>query len=211
MVAVALALTGGALLAGGARADAPASVVVNGGLEDWQDAPAALQQAVSCPQLPGGWNLNPGLVGKQFSLARDAEVKHGGESSARLANPDTTSAVSLLQRLSVEPEMRYVVRMWLRGEKVDAYHPKGVIVTLVSSSQNDPRDNNMWAGSLAVADKAPSPNQGTFDWRELVGIVDTPPGTKSLMLVVTLRGAGTMWVDDVQVTPLEKCIEVESY
>ena len=67
------------------------------------------------------------------------------------------------------------------------------------------------AAFLRHADKMPSPHSGTFDWQELVCTFDTPVGTRSMLFLVELRGAGVVWVDDVQVTRLEKCIEVESY
>ena len=216
-IALLMAAMGLAILAAGAWADteppaepAPASVVINGGFEQWQDAPPALQQALDCRQLPGGWSVSPGVTGKQYSLTRDAEIKRGGTSSVRLANTDTTGGFAISQRLEAEPETRYVVRMWLKAEKIDFY-PKGIVVTRVASSQSDKKDTNLWSGSLSVTYEIPSPNSGTFDWKELVGTVDTPVNTKSLMLFVELRGAGAVWLDDVEVTRLEKCLQVESY
>ena len=205
-------LLGLGLLTVAARAEtAVLPLVANGGFEAWQDAPARLQQAIDCRQLPVGWMLNPGLTGKQYTVLRDADNKHGGACSVRLSNTDTTGGIVMAQRLEAEPETRYKIRLWLKGEKIDAYHPKGIIVTLVASCQTDKQDNNMWAGSLRATDKTTYPNNGTFDWTELVGTVDTPVKTRSLMVCVVLRGAGVMWVDDVEMTPLEKCIEVESY
>jgi hypothetical protein len=45
----------------------------------------------------------------------------------------------------------------------------------------------------------------------MVCTFDTPVATRSVMLLIELRGAGVVWLDDVQVTRLEKCIEVESF
>ncbi|HEY3418028.1 MAG TPA: hypothetical protein VGM23_14210 [Armatimonadota bacterium] len=183
----------------------------NGGFADWQAAPANLQQAINCQQLPVGWSLNPGLKGKQYTLLCDNNCKHGGESAAQLSNTDTKGGCTLVQRLDVEPETRYKIRLWLRGEKIDDYHPKGAIMTVVASGQRDKRDLNMWADVLKVTDIAPSPGRGTFDWKETVGIIDTPVNTRTIVISIALRGAGTLWVDDVDVTRVEKCIQVESY
>ena len=207
-----LVLLGFGLLAADVQAETAArSLVDNSGFEAWQEAPARLQLAIDCRQLPAGWMLNPGLTGKQYAVLDDAETKHGGNHSARLSNTDTASGIVIAQRLEAEAEMRYKIRLWLKGEKIDAYHPKGIVVTLVASTQSDMQDNSMWSGALRVTDKAPSPNQGTFAWTELVFTVDTPVKTRSLMLCIQLRGAGVAWVDDVEMTPLEKCVQVESY
>jgi hypothetical protein len=208
-----------ALLAGAVRAAAdsppagapPQAVVANGRFEDWQAAPDNLQKLMDCPQTPAGWTVQPAADPSGCSLRSDAAVRHGGRFSVRLANTHTRSGLSIAQRIDAEPECRYVIRLWLKGDRIDAYHPKGVIVHAAASSQSDKRDAGLWSGVLRHADKAPAPNSGTFDWHELVCTFDTPAGTRSLLLLVELRGAGVVWLDDVQVTRLEKCIEVESY
>ena len=166
---------------------------------------------MDCPGVPKGWSVQPGQDRSGCSLHRDAAVDHGGSCSVRLDNTNTKSGLSLAQRFDAEPEYRYVIRLWLKGDHVDAYHPKGVVLHLAASSQGDKHDTGLWSGVLRESDKIPSPNTGTFDWREMVCTFDTPVATRSMILFVELRGAGTLWLNDVQVTRLEKCIQVESY
>ena len=191
--------------------DKPRSIGDNGRFVDWELAPDNLQKSMDCPQVPRGWSVQPGPDRTGCSLRRDAAVHRSGDCSVRLGNTNTKSGLSLAQRFDAEPEYRYVVRLWLKGDHVDAYHPKGVIVHLAASSQGDKHDTGLWSGVLRESDKIPSPNTGTFDWHELVGTFDTPVATRSMLLLIELRGAGALWLDDVQVTRLEKCIQVESY
>jgi hypothetical protein len=186
-------------------------MVDNGGFEDWQPAPDDLRKSMDCPQVPTRWTVQPDEDRKSFSVRRDAAEKHGGRSSVRLANTSTTTHLCLAQRIDAEPEYRYVVRLWFKGDHIDAYHPKGVLAHLSASSQSDKKDTGLWSGVLRYSARAEPPNSGTFDWHELVCTFDTPPDTRSILILVELRGAGVVWVDDVRVTRLEKCKEVESY
>jgi len=198
-----------------AKADSPPagaqSIVNNGGFEDWQAAPEALRKSMDCPRAPTGWSVQPAQDAKSCSLRRDTANKRGGRFSVRLGNSNTKSGLSLAQRIDAEAECRYVIRLWFKGDHIDAYHPKGVIVHVAASSQSDKHDTGLWSGVLRAADKTAPPNSGTFDWHELVATFDTPLDTRSILLLVELRGAGVLWLDDVQVTRLEKCKQVESY
>ena len=200
-----------------AKADSPSagahpqSIVGNGGFENWQAAPENLQKSIDCPQAPTGWSVQPGPDRSGCSLRSDAAVHRGGSFSVRLGNTNTKSGLSIAQRIDAEPEYRYIIRLWVKGDRIDAYHPKGVIVHVAASSQSDKNDTGLWSGVLRESDKTPSPHCGTFDWHELVCTFDTPVATRSLLLLVELRGAGTLWLDDVRVTRLEKSIQVESY
>ena len=198
------------MLAGVAKADSP-SIVDNGEFEEWQAAPGDLQKSIDCPQVPVRWSVQPGSDHKGCSLGRDAATKHGGSFSVRLGNTNTKSGLAITQRIDAEPEYRYVVRLWFKGDHIDAYHPKGMIVHVAASSQGDKNDTGLWSGVLRHSDKTALPNTGTFDWHELVFAFDTPPATRSMLLLVELRGAGVAWVDDVRVARLEKCKQVESY
>lgn len=189
----------------------PQSLAGNGGFEDWQAAPDDLRKTMDCPQVPAGWSVQPGRDRTSCQVRRDAAVKQGGRFAVRLGNTNTKSGLSIAQRMDAEPEYRYVIRLWLKGDHIDAYHPQGVIVHLAASSQSDKHDTGLWSGVLRHEDKIPSPRSGTFEWQEFVGTCDTPLGTRSLLLLIELRGAGVLWVDDVRVTRLEKCVQVESY
>jgi hypothetical protein len=218
-ISVLVALLGAMMLVGetGAKADSPSrgagghSIVNNGGFEDWQAAPDNLRKAMDCTHVPTAWSVQAGEDQKSCSLRRDAGNKHGGRFSVRLGNINTKSGLAIAQRIDAEPEYRYVIRVWFKGDHIDAYHPKGVIVHIVASSQRDKHDTGLWSGVLRAADKTAPPINGTFDWHDLACAFDTPPDTRSIMLLVELRGAGVVWLDDIQVSRLEKCKEVESY
>jgi hypothetical protein len=107
--------------------------------------------------------------------------------------------------------MRYVVHLWVRGEHIDSEDPKGISVHLAASSETNKNESNFWAGCLHDVYKRPSPCTGTFDWQELAFTFDTPAGTHSMIVQIDLRGAGTLWIDDFAVIPLEKSLQVESY
>lgn len=185
------------------------NLVVNGGFEEWRDATEQERKAVDCVQFPDGlWHM---VGGTNFALTRDDKVKHGGNCSLRVENKDTKSSVYVIQRIDAEPETRYRIRMWLKGENIDAYHPKGVLVHAVASSYDNKKDPNLWAGNLHYEGKAPSPNTGTFDWKELDFTFDVPLQTRTILIDVELRGAGTMWLDDVEVIKKEKVVTVESF
>jgi len=200
-----------------ARADSPPSgdkapsLVMNGGFKDWQAAPDDLKKSVNCLRIPTGWTAQPDEDGTSCSLRCDTASMHGGRYSVRLANTDTKNRVCLGQRIAAEAEYRYVVRLWLKGDHIDTYHPKGVIVHVAASSQSDKHDTGLWSGVLRYSGRTAPPNNGTFDWHEAVFTFDTPVGTRSLLLMVELRGAGVLWLDNVRVIRLEKCKEVESY
>ncbi len=191
-----------------ANADSPStganslSIVDNGGFEDWRAAPDDLQKSMDCPRVPMGWSVQPGPDPKGCSLRRDAAHKRGGSFSVRLGNTATKKGLNIAQRIDAEAEYRYVIRLWLKGDHINAYHPKGVIVHVVASSQSDKKDTGLWSGVLRASDKVTPPNTGTFDWHELVCTFDTPVDTRSIMLLVELRGAGVLWLDDVRVTRL---------
>ena len=173
--------------------------------------PAICKRAWTAPQLPTRWSVLPREDRKSYSVHGDAVCKHGSSFSVRLGNTATKGNLSLVQRTDAEPEYRYVVRLWLKGDHIDAYHPMGVIVHVAASSQTDKKDTGLWSGILRHSDRTDPPNSGTFDWREFVCVFDTPVDTRSILLLVELRGAGVAWVDDVSVTRLEKCKQVESY
>jgi hypothetical protein len=197
--------------AGSPPAGSSRSIIDNGGFEQWEAAPGDLRKSMDCPQLPARWSVLPRDDRKSYSVHRDAVCKHGGSFSVRLGNTATKGNLSLVQRTGAEPEYRYVVRLWLKGDHIDAYHPLGVIVHVVASSQSDKHDTGLWSGMLRHSDRTDPPNSGTFDWREFVCTFDTPVDTRSILVLVELRGAGVAWVDDVSVRRLEKCKQVESY
>ena len=84
----------------------------------------------------------------------------------RLGNSNTRTGLCLAQRIDAEPEYRYIVRLWFKGDRIDTYHPKGVIVHVAASSQSDKKDTGLWSGVLRYSAKTTPPNTGTFDWHE---------------------------------------------
>ena len=91
------------------------------------------------------------------SLHRDAAIHRGGSDSVRLGNTNTKSGISIAQRIDAEPQYRYVVRLRLKGDHVDEYHPKGVVVHVAASTQDDKRDAGFWSGVLRESGKSPAP------------------------------------------------------
>jgi len=209
-----------ALLAGGCAADpgTAANPVENGGFEKWTPASKQVQGTNWCPRLPDGlpdgWPI-PNVIGRSdqsAAIGLDAKVHHGGDRSLRMENGNPFSTVELTQSVSVEPNTRYQIRMWVKGEAVS--RSGGAVVHIVGSSDNSKTNRNLWGGSITGMDwyKSPSPNNGTFDWAEHVFTLDALPTTRAFKISLELRNAsGTLWYDDVQVIRIEKIVPVESY
>ena len=128
---------------------------------------------------PDGWRpgrelgKQPNLTGK---ILPDAAVKHSGQYSARLENADPRHhRVGVLHRAgrgcagqpAILPNRRYVVRWWVKGERVDNADAGPILMMNVVSTRQG-RTYRTFAG-----ENWPLP-RGTFDWqpRKLTFITD---------------------------------------
>ncbi len=188
----------------------PANVAVNGGFEEWGEAPGKPQDGAASPQTPDGMPSAWLPCSTTGVIARDATVKHGGAHAVRIENTDVKAAVGVVQCVDVEPDTRYRINVWLKGENVSA--TGGAMILVIGSSDANKADRNIWTGACSDVYKQPSPCNGTFEWKMFAFTVDMPAKAKALRMLLELRGAsGTLWFDDVEVLRREKIQHVESY
>jgi len=214
-----------------AAAQAPTNLVANGGFEQWRALTRNEKQSFNRSrqpnqqeqkmldgmQWPDGWFLWIGGVAQaaQWSvqdvgILADKTEKHAGSCSIQMDNRNHDISLSLNQRFDAAPNTRYRITMWLKGDHIDTYQPKGILVSTIASSKPG-KDDNSQAGRLSLDTQFPARKEATFDWQAFTYTFDTPPQTRTIMLCLELRGAGTLWVDDVQGTELGKIIAVESF
>jgi len=201
-----------------AQASNPGNLADNGGFEKWIPAPKQVLAIPWCPQLPDGlpdgWPL-PSVIGHPDGtgvIACDSSVHHGGEHSVRISNGNPANIVDITQCVGVDPDARYLVKLWVKADHVGP--SGGAMIHIVGSSDNNKTDGNIWGGGIAGMDiyKTPTPNNGTFDWAEITFPVDALPRTRELKITLQLRNAtGTLWYDDLEVTKVERIVHVESY
>ena len=165
------------LLVGSAAADE--NLVENPGFE----LPAAHGKA------PAAWGL-PGMPGVKF--AWDDEVSRSGNRSGRVEgiDPDKQSRYVQAWRQDVGPlpDAELLLSLWVRGKDLG----KGRITILH-------RDK----GRTVLVNQGIASVEGTFQWKEIVAPLQRVPGAVGLQLVLGLQeSTGTVWFDDVAVTPL---------
>ncbi len=66
-----------------------------------------------------------------------------------------------------------------------------------------------WGVLRAVSTSEDAAIYGTRDWERVEATLDVPPGTAFLMLRCVLKGVGTAWFDDIEVTVLSKDQDTE--
>jgi Polysaccharide lyase len=124
--------------------------------------------------------------GGTHSWATDAA--HSGSHSLKIvSNSSSTSRwMSQTNRISAQAGVRYHASAWLKTSGIGAT----VVITFWGSSCP--------SGFCGVA--ATSPNTGG-DWSKVSVDETAPAGTTAVRLELRLNGVGTMWADDVEVTP----------
>ena len=142
---------------------------------------------------PGGktlvaWGL-PRLAGAR--LAWDDAVRHSGKRSARVEGLDPEKQSRYVQAWRQDvgplPGGALMLNVWVRGADVG----RGRIGVLHRDKTGKVLRNQA-IGSL----------DGTFEWRELAGLIEPVPGTVRLQLVMGIqKSKGTLWLDDVSVVP----------
>jgi hypothetical protein len=190
------------------------NLVDNGGFEIWE--PAKIPDYYkTVPQLPDGipqaWPLvvawdgkpNPSEFPKQsdgVAIRCDKTVKRSGESSARIECKNPAFAlVQLGQCVDVDPGASYRVKLWIKGEGIG--EGGGIGVSAICSTNDAKDDLNTWTGAIKDADihRAPTPRNGTFDWKKFAFVVNTPKNAVAVRLLIALdKAAGTVWIDDVE-------------
>ncbi|OGV69823.1 MAG: hypothetical protein A3K19_28890 [Lentisphaerae bacterium RIFOXYB12_FULL_65_16] len=143
--------------------------------------------------------LTPAAAQRQWELPRGATIDrstaHGGAASMRIAN--TTGEYTLVrQRLppSLATRRKLRLNVWVKGENLvqgDKPWKTGIV-------EFEFRDT---ADKIAYH-HAPAELLGTFDWQRVETVFDVPADAQDIRVRLGINGAtGTMWLDDVTVTP----------
>lgn len=203
----------------------PGGHVLQDGFEHWsplspeRQSDAMVKNVVlTVDQLaPKAWI--PGReLGRQAELtgkvSPDTSVQHTGQYSARLENGDPRD-ITVLQystergdaggTSTILPNRRYVVRWWVKGERVEKAGA-GPILMMNVISKKEGQEYRTFS-----ADRSPLP-QGTFDWqqRELTFITDA--NAQSVTFSLQLRWAtGVVWYDDIELEDIGPVVPVETY
>ena len=134
------------------------------------------------------WGL-PAKKGVRF--ATDDAVSHSGKRSGRIDGLDAEVQDRYVQAWRQDvgplPDAELLLSVWVKAEKLS----QGRINVLHKDKTGTVLVNQGIAGF-----------EGTFDWREIAAPLRRVPGAVRLQLVLGLqKSTGTLWVDDVSVTP----------
>jgi len=147
--------------------------IQNLGFETWRD-----------DGPPKGWVWGVSREAKA-TVARDAQVRHGGQASARFASQSGHAPHvygGLKQRINgLLPRSRYRVRLWVRGRDVGASWFGG---------------GPGWSTRFGIP-------KGTYDWRAVEGVFITGPDEFAWDFRINIDSVtSALWVDDVTVERL---------
>ncbi len=158
--------------------------------------PDARAQAVDT--LPGGWERTGPLASAAFyTVQLDRQVRHGGQSCLRV-HADSGGAGDWVQvRQTILADDFRGRRMRLAGyaRVADAAAGSGLLMRVDGSASGTPSD--------IMTDR---PLRGTGEWRRLEIVLDVPADATRIVLGTMLRGAGTLWIDDLEFSAVDRTV-----
>ncbi len=200
-------------------------LVLNGGFERWSPLSPERQREALVKNVvltvdhlaPQGWSPGRELDKRQSLTGKilpDASVKHGGHYSARLENGDSRD-ITVLQysteqtdargQPTILPNRRYVVRWWVKGERVENADAGPILMMNVVSTKAG-QTYHTFAGETS-----PLP-RGTFDWQQRQLTFITGAHARSATFSFQLRWAtGIVWYDDVEIEDLGPVVPVDTF
>lgn len=138
-----------------------------------------------------GWQVPSGIDRHNYEISRDTSVRHQGLASAylrsKVPNPTGPNNTFLRQVVGVTDYLNKRVRfsVYAKTENVEYV--------------------NFWMqmageGGLVMNDDrmANRPLTGSLDWRRYDLVLDVPQGTHQIVLGISLKGRGHLWVDDLR-------------
>ena len=147
------------------------------------------EQPASNGKAPAAWGL-PGMPGVKF--AWDDQISRSGNRSGRVEGIDPEKQNRYVQAWRQDvgplPDAELLLSFWVKGKDLG----KGRITILH-------RDE----GRTVLVNQGIATVEGTFEWKEIVAPLQRVPGAVGLQLVLGLQeSTGTVWFDDVAVTPV---------
>jgi hypothetical protein len=202
------------------QAENAPGVLANIGFESWTAAPAPpsnpkeLVAKYGADGIPSDWRpsiesimprADPNFK-SDCGIYRDDAVKHGGKSSVRFETGLPTDIDSLYQMIPVEPNTRYKISVWVKGENLVSNDRDGVRIWANYGPATD-----YWK-LQTPSSVAPTVHDGTFDWEPIEVTVNTNKDAALLVVNIQLRRAsGKAWFDDVAIAKLGPVAKVESF
>jgi len=209
----------------GERGEKQRSHIANGGFEQWSPLPpprrrdALVQHVELGPDFlaPDFWTPGREVSGnarRTGKVSLDKEVQHSGQSSARLENADprditvlqySTERGPAQQPAAIRPNRRYIVRWWVKGERVEKGDSGPILMLNVISTAGGRTYRTF------TSQRTPLPD-GTFDWQPQQLAFITDAAAQSVIFSFQLRWAtGTIWYDDVELEDAGAVVPVETY
>ena len=148
--------------------------------------------------LPRGWERRgPILVGATYVIAPDREVRHGGATSLRIRSVDAgpNDNVVAAQRFLSDEYRGRRVRLAGFARVADVTASAGFILRVDGGGSGTPFDN--------MRDR---PVRGTADWQRLELVLDVPADGLRIYLAGWLRGPGTLWIDDLELSVVDSSV-----
>lgn len=197
---------------------APTAVpVVNGGFEEWEQAPP--ERAIPDGWRPRGWQVVSEyheMPDKTGIVARDRQVACSGKHSVRLSSTNRAEVTAVAYSTesfaanpqdprNLRPDRRYLVRWRVKGENVDNSTGPGTIMMLYVSGQRDGQRYRV-DHSLALS------LSGSFDWQEQSFHFITDQHAAWAVFNLQLRWVtGTVWYDDFELIDLGPVLRVKTF
>ena len=132
------------------------------------------------------------LSGWQSGFRRQVKFDNKVASGAavRLENKDGQTRASLYRFVDLEPNTRYKLTFFIKGENIQVGKNLGARIVL--------NNGNKW--QRITSHLSNESETGTFDWRKGEGIIDTSyfPGSK-IRIELNITGTGTVWFKDMKI------------
>jgi len=157
--------------------------------------------AQSVDSLPLGWRRMGRLGAVTFhTFQLDRQVRHGGSSSLRIqsSSASTNEVGGVNQRFLADDFRGRRMRLagWARIADATGGGPRGTLwMRIDGSADGVPLDN--------MLDRALS---GTADWQRFAIVLDVPADATQVGFGAFLRGAGTLWIDDLEFSAVDRSV-----
>ncbi|MFC1596386.1 sugar-binding domain-containing protein [Planctomycetota bacterium] len=203
----------------------PGPPVLKDGFEQWSPLSPERQREAMVQNVvltadrlaPEGWTPGRELGGQKELTGKilpDTAVKHSGQYSARLENADprditvlqySTERAEARGTPAILPNRRYVVRWWVKGERVENADAGPILMMSVVSTKQGQTYRTY------ASESWPLP-KGAFDWQQRQLTFITDAHARSAMFSFQLRWAtGIVWYDDVELQDIGPVVPVDTY
>ncbi len=158
----------------------------------------ATAQAQVPDSLPVGWERRgPILVGSSYGIQLDREVRHGGVYSLRIRSTDArpVDLGQVAQRFRADDFRGRRVRLTGYARVADVAVSAVLLMRVDGGAAGTPFDY--------MQDR---PLRGTADWQRLAIVLDVPADAGRVYLGAALRGSGTLWLDDLELSVVDSTV-----